>query len=63
MRQPNPREVSEANEQPGRGKRSAAPTRDTAEPAPPGRWCRPLEGLAYAHIFNYKNIFKPVYFQ
>ena len=25
MRQPNPREVSEANEQPGRGKRSAAP--------------------------------------
>ena len=27
------------------GKRSAAPTRDTAEPAPPGRWCRPLEGV------------------
>ena len=26
------------------GKRSAAPTRDTAEPALPGRWCRPLEG-------------------
>ena len=40
------REVSAANKPFGRGPRSAAPTRDTAEPALPGRWCRPLEGEA-----------------
>ena len=33
------------SEMPLSGKRSAAPTRDTAEPALPGRWCRPLEGV------------------
>ena len=32
------------SEVPFSGKRSAARTRDTAEPALPGRWCRPLEG-------------------
>ena len=34
------------------GKRSAAPTRDTAEPALPGRWCRPLEGGDRLHAVS-----------
>ena len=46
MRQPNHREVSEANKPLVRGQRSAAPTKGTAQPALPGRWCRPLEGEA-----------------